>query len=171
MSLAKTPIQWVLAQLKPNCAAIAVRHLERQGLQTFLPLGRHTEARGGRFVTSTRPYFAGYLFVGVGRDSAPWQAIRSTQGISRLVSFGSQPAMVPTALVEQLMQGCDSDGVIAEGPAMSAGDDVRVVQGPFASFIGKVVDLKPDQRAWVLLDVMGKQTRVSMSRGDLRVAG
>ena len=171
MSLAETSVRWVLAQLKPNCAAIAVRHLERQGLQTFLPLERHTEARGGRFVTSTRPYFAGYLFAGIAAGSAPWQAIRSTQGISRLVSFGAEPAVVPAALVEQLMQSCDGDGVIAESPAMSAGDEVRVIQGPFASFIGKVEDLKPDQRAWVLLDVMGKQTRVSISRGDLRVAG
>ena len=54
---------------------------------------------------------------------------------------------------------------------MSAGDEVRVIQGPFANFIGKIENLKADQRAWVLLDVMGKQTRVSISRGDLRVAG
>ena len=55
--------RWFLAQLKPNSAQIAKRHLERQGFETFLPLEETTQPRNGKFVTAQRLLFPGYIFV------------------------------------------------------------------------------------------------------------
>lgn len=162
--------QWYLAQLKPNCGSIALRNLQRQGFECFLPLERRTCRRANRLSTVTSAYFPGYLFVSVLPDSAPWRAIRSTHGVARLVSFGPQPAPVPAHIVTELMQSCDADGCIRPQLEFAEGDGVCIAHGPLASFIGRIDRLAPEERAWVLLDIMGKETRVSVPKADLRLA-
>ncbi|QIG54258.1 transcriptional activator RfaH [Altererythrobacter sp. BO-6] len=170
MDLSQTTDLWYLAQVKPNSVAIAQRNLERQGFHVFCPLERITRARGGKFISATRPFFPGYLFVQVGDGAAPWREIASTLGVSRLVSFGPSPAPVPSEIVEELQRHCDDDGCMGPLTEMAEGDEIRIANGPLADFWGRIVKLGPDQRAWVLLDIMGKQTRVLVSRGDLRLA-
>ena len=171
MTARNDAVTWYLAQLKPNCASIAQRNLARQGFETFLPLERTTQRKGGQLVEVKRPYFAGYLFVGIKTGAAPWSAIHSTLGIARLVRFGSTPAHVPTELVSELRGACDAECCVTTHVALEKGDDVRIAAGPFSDFIGQVEQLAPDKRAWVLLDVMGKATRVSIPSADLRITG
>ncbi len=163
-------LRWLLAQLKPNCGGIAERNLARQGFATFSPLERITQRNGKRLTAVKRPYFPGYLFVGIEAASAPWRAIHSTQGVARLVQFGSEPTPAPNGLVSELQQACDTEGCIAIHERLVGGDDVRIAAGPFTDFIGQVERLAPNERAWVLLDIMGKATRVSLGRSDLRKA-
>ena len=171
MTARNDAVTWYLAQLKPNCASIAQRNLARQGFETFLPLERTTQRKGGQLVEVKRPYFAGYLFVGIKTGAAPWSAIHSTLGISRLVRFGSTPTHVPAELVSELRGACDAECCVTTHVALEKGDDVRIAAGPFSDFIGQVEQLAPDKRVWVLLDVMGKATRVSIPSADLRITG
>lgn len=171
MTSEQSASQWYLAQLKPNCASLATRNLARQGFETFLPFERTTQRHGKRLVAVKRPYFPGYLFIRIAMEAAPWRAIQSTQGVARLVCFGSTPTPVPCALVAELQDACDCDGCITAHVALAEGDDVRIAAGPFTNFIGQVEQLVPDTRAWVLLNVMGQATRVSIPTGDLRLAG
>eukprot|EP00657_Telonema_sp_P-1_P000536 TRINITY_DN11027_c0_g1_i1.p1 TRINITY_DN11027_c0_g1~~TRINITY_DN11027_c0_g1_i1.p1 ORF type:complete len:157 (+),score=46.76 TRINITY_DN11027_c0_g1_i1:35-505(+) len=99
MADTETNVIWFLAQLKPNCARIAVRNLERQGFRTFLPLHQQTIRRETRFANRTQPLFPGYLFVAVDAADGGWSAINGTQGVTRLVGFGSRPAQVPNGPV------------------------------------------------------------------------
>ena len=46
-----------------------------------------------------------------------------------------------------------------------------MANGPFADCIGTVEQIAPDQRIWVLLDILGKNTRVAIRSADLRLAG
>nr|WP_298898282.1 transcription termination/antitermination NusG family protein [uncultured Altererythrobacter sp.] len=161
---------WYLAQLKPNCSAIAERNLARQGFVSFLPLERITIRKGKQLANSKRPYFPGYIFVKVEQDSAPWRVIQSTQGVTRLISFGAEPTPVPPNIVSGLRQACDAECCITAQSDLAVGAHVRIAQGPFASFIGQVERSTPEQRVWILLDVMGKATRVSLQRSDVRIA-
>ncbi len=161
---------WYLAQVKPNCAQIAQRNLERQGFECFVPLERFTLRQSGRFQSQTRLYFPGYLFVAIVEASAPWRTITSTHGIAQMVRFGGRPAAVPYQIVSELQAACDHEGCVTERAPLAAGDDVRIAQGPFAGFAGRVDRAAPERRLWVLLDVMGKATRVSLQSRDLRLA-
>ncbi|MEP5937635.1 MAG: transcription termination/antitermination NusG family protein [Erythrobacter sp.] len=163
--------QWYLAQVKPNCAQIAQRNLEQQSFECFLPYERYTARLGGRFTSKKRLYFPSYLFVSSRTSSAPWRAIISTQGVAQLVRFGEQPATVPPQIIFELQVACDHEGCIEGQASLATGDDVRIEQGPFVGFAGKVDKEAPEQRVWVLLDVMGKATRVSIQRDDLRLTG
>lgn len=166
----KPVTSWFLAQFKPNSHRIAQRNLERQGFGTFLPLHRETRRKTSRFATDLRPLFPGYVFVAFDACDAQWRAIRSTQGITRLVSFGEKPALVPAALVDALRGRCGADGCLRDAAQLEIGDSVTVTQGPFAAFAATVETIEPDRRVWVLLDLMGRQIRVAVPDTSLRLA-
>jgi len=159
---------WFLAQIKPNARKIAERNLARQRFETFLPLIDQTIRQNGRFVQSRKPLFPGYIFVRFDTGKGSWRSINSTQGITKLVSFGQAPAPVPDGLITQLMARCDHDGMMAPIPDLNVGDSVTVTQGPFSDFVAEILDVDEDQRVWLLIDLMGRQTRVAVRQQDIR---
>ena len=159
---------WFLAQIKPNCATIANRNLRRQGFETFLPMEEETRQRSGKFVTTKRPLFPGYIFVAFDANCGHWRSVNSTYGITKLVSFGKDPAQVPNELVSELKLRCDESGALLPPRSQPPGDQVTVTKGPFANFVAEVENIAPDQRVWVLMDVMGGQTRVAVGADQLR---
>lgn len=162
-------MNWFLAQLKPNCAAIADRNLRRQGFATFLPLQEETRQRNGKFVTAMRPLFPGYIFVAFDIARGLWREVNSTYGITRLVSFGKDPAAVPPELVTQIMLRCDGSGKLLPPKVLKPGDVVTLAKGPFANFVAEVESIAPDQRIWVLMEIMGGKVRVAVEQDQLRV--
>jgi len=159
---------WFLAQLKPNCSAIADRNLKRQGFQTFLPLEEKTSQRRGKFINTLQPLFPGYIFVAFNTALGGWRAVNSTYGITKLVSFGRAPAQVPAELISEIVIRCDSSGRILPPKVLQAGDRVQLTSGPFANFLAEVEKIAPDRRVWVLMDLMGAPTRVAVDQDKLR---
>ena len=159
---------WFLAQMKPNCANIATTNLQRQGFKTFLPLEEKTRQRNGKFVCTTSPLFPGYIFVAFDVSSGLWRTVNSTTGITRLVSFGKEPTAVPLDLVSQLMLRCNAQGKLLPPKLLKPGDQVTLTEGPFASFVAEVDKIAPDRRIWVLMEIMGSQTRVAVRADQLR---
>lgn len=159
---------WFLAQLKPNCANVADKNLKRQGFKTFLPMEEETHQRNGKFVTAMRPLFPGYLFVVFDVARGLWRTVNSTYGITRLVSFGKEPTAVPLDLVLQLMLRCDAKRKLLLPELLRPGDQVTLTKGPFANFVAEVEKIAPDRRVWVLMDIMGGQTRVAVGADQLR---
>lgn len=167
-NVAECEMSWFLAQLKPNSAQIAKRNLERQAFETFLPLEETTQQRSSRFVTARRPLFPGYIFVAFSAAQGCWRTVNSTQGITRLVSFGRAPAPVPDGLVDGLKARCDSMGKLVAASALATGDAVTFTKGPFSDFVGEVEKIDADRRVWILMDLMGGQTRVKAEEAQLR---
>lgn len=163
---------WFVVQLKPNAEAIAKRNLLRQGINIFAPFEEVTARKARKLVQACKALFPGYLFVSFDQDAVRWRTVNSTLGVSRLVSFADdRPAQVPLGLISSLMRRCDPSGKLLPPRFLHGGDVVRVTNGPFADFIGTVEQLAPDQRIWVLLDILGKNTRVAIRSADLRLAG
>jgi transcriptional antiterminator RfaH len=161
---------WFLAQLKPNCSHIAKRNLKRQGYRTFLPMEDVTLQRRGQFVSAKRPLFPGYIFVAIYAAGGQWRYINATSGITSLVSFGNVPAAVPHDIVKHLMERCDDDGTLLPLKQPQPGDSVVLTQGAFANFAAEVQAIEPDRRVWVLLDILGGQTRVKVRADQLKTA-
>lgn len=176
LSAAKSTVSvmqpWFLVQLKPNADAIAKRNLLRQGVRLFAPYEEITARRANKLIQSVRALFPGYLFASFDQEQVRWRAVNSTLGVSRLVSFSQdKPAQVPLDLISALMRRCDYAGKLLPPRFLHKGDVVRVTGGPLTEFIGTVEQLAPDQRIWVLLDILGKNTRVAIRSADLRLAG
>lgn len=159
---------WFLAQFKPNCHSIAVRNLERQGFKTFLPLREETKRARGKFITQMRPLFPGYLFVALDKLQGGWRSVNATYGVTRLVSLGNEPTPVPTELVSELKLRCDQDDKLLPPKMLKPGDAVTLTKGPFTDFVTTIESIASDRRIWVLMELMGTQTRVAVNADHLR---
>ena len=162
--------QWYLIQFKPNSHRLAESNLLRQGFVTFLPMQEMTRRKASRFVSYLKPLFPGYMFVRVNTELAPWRAINSTIGVSRLVSFEGKPKPLPLQLISGLMLRCDASDILLPPRSLNEGDSVEMLTGPFANFIATVDTIDPEQRIWVLMDFMGQKTRMQVTSDQLQLA-
>jgi transcriptional antiterminator RfaH len=162
---------WYAAQTKPNCHWVARRNLEQQGFEVFLPIEETSTRRGAQFRVQRKPLFAGYLFICFAADQAPWRAINNSHGVSKLITSSAdhQPATVPDSLIAALKAQCDDEGVYRGSARLQPGDQVLITRGPFAEFVATVESLSPQQRIWILLDIMGSKMRVAIHGNDLQV--
>ena len=168
MSYHDSGTTWFLAQFKPNGHRIAERNLVQQGFRTFLPQHEETTRVRGKFIAQMRPLFPGYLFVALEMLHGGWRAVNSTYGITRIVSLGKEPTPVPLGLVSQLMLRCDQEGKLLPPKILKRGDQVMIAKGPFMNMIATIESVDPDRRVWVLMDIMGGQTRVAVDASQLR---
>lgn len=160
--------QWFIAQLKPNCSQIAVRNLTRQGIATFLPTEEVTVRKSQKFTIERRPFFPGYAFVALDTDAGPWRSVNATYGVSRILCFGHKPAPVPDRLIAELRHRCDPRSQTLAPHDLVVGDSVRVAAGPFVDFVGRILEVEPDRRIWVLLELLGGGTRVCLEATQVK---
>lgn len=127
--------------------------------------------RQGRRVTTPQPLFPRYLFIQLddSLQARAWGPVRSTLGVTRLVSFGQQPARVPEELVAQLRQQV-RELAAAPQPLFQPGQAVRITQGPFAGLdcIYQMPD--GDQRVIVLLTLLQRPVQLPVPVQHLRSA-
>ena len=162
---------WYLIYTKPRQENLARENLERQGFVTYLPLSEQTRRRNGRYIKIIEPYFPRYVFIQLNTDTDNWAPIRSTLGVSQMVRFGGLPAVVPDDLITCLKENDDSNGVqeLIE-QELSPGDRVVIINGPFAGYEGIYQQQKSTERVAVLLDIVGKNTALTLSIHDLQLA-
>ena len=160
--------KWFILQFKPNSHRLAESNLHRQGFESFLPLHEVTKHKHNRYVSELRPLFPGYMFVAFDPESGPWKQINSTVGVSKLVSFGHHPAPIPLDLISGLMARCSPGGKLLPPNQLNKGDAVQLLTGPFANYVAKVETIDADQRVWVLMELMGRVTPISVETNQLK---
>lgn len=152
---------WYLVYCKPRQENVAKRNLERQGFVVYLPLVRQFRRRRGQRVGVIGPLFPRYLFIYLSKETDNWRPIRSTLGVSSLVRFGLHPAVIPDDLVAFLQARDDMHGVQdLPPPDYHTGQGVRVTQGVMRDFEGIYLAKSGKERVLILLEIMGKGTRV-----------
>lgn len=172
MSSVSAPIKsWFLVYTKPRQEQTARHQLGRQGYPVYLPMTQQNRKRNGRRVSVIEPLFPRYLFIQLDTCRDDWGPIRSTIGVSALVRFGKEPAMVPDALIETLRSRESTTGLHdwAE-PVFHAGQSVRVVGGVLQGYEGIFVAGTGRERVVVLLDILGRQVRARVDAGQLAAA-
>ena len=156
---------WYVVATRPKQESIARDHLTRQGYRVLLPEIRIKKRRQSRWVLLVEPLFPGYIFVQIafGRDDpAP---IRSTRGCRDLVRFGEHHPPVPAAVLEVLIGQANS--VTECGPLFVAGESVRVDSGPFSGLTAVFDMPKGDDRAQVLIEMLGRVHQVVVDADQL----
>ena len=165
---ASKDIPWFVAQLRPQGLSLALIHLHRQGFETFAPEQSATTVKAGAKVQTRRPLFPGYLFVSFDPEARGWTAINATRGVSRLiVNDPRRPAPLPAALVAGLMARCDSTGLLLQPANLQVGDKIRIVAGPFAELVTQIETLPDQERIGILVDLLGRKVRTSLSRAQI----
>jgi transcriptional antiterminator RfaH len=154
---------WHLVHTKPRQEARAEENLAHQGYAVYLPRALVTQRRRGKPQRRVEPLFPRYLFIQLEPGVDNWAPLRSTLGVSAVVRFGTDAAIVPDALVAALQAREDAAGLCDLRLAPPApGDRVVVVDGELAGFEGIFVTADGDARATILLDIVGRATRVRL---------
>lgn len=163
---------WYLIYTKPHKEHVARENLERQGYDIYLPMARIRRRRLGKGANRIEPLFPRYLFIKLDTQTDNWSPIRSTLGVSNLVKFGMYPSAVPETLIELLCDRCDEEGIQDIAPdEYKKGEAVRVLEGPMTGLEGIFLAKTSSDRVMVLLDIVGKHTRVNMETEKLGPAG
>ena len=152
--------EWFILQFKPNSHLLAAKNLNRQGYETFLPLHDTTSRKVSRFITTAKPLFPGYMFIKFNRAENTWNKINNTYGVSRLITFNAILKPIPTTFVNNLMNRYDASGNLLPVEKLKKGDQVKIYKGPFADFVATIETYESEQRIWVLMDLMGRRTKI-----------
>jgi len=157
-----TVAHWYVVQTQVNGEAKAAENLRRQGYETYLPryLKRRRHARKVDF--TAKPLFPRYMFVAIDIATQRWRSVQSTVGVSRLITNGDSPAVVPEGVVWALRAREDVKGFVKmeAGPAFARGDKVRVLAGAFMDNAGLFNGMVDHDRVSILLDMLGRKVRV-----------
>jgi len=153
---------WFVVHTKPRQEARALQNLEQQGYCCFLPtISKKKTTRQGLKVVQ-EPLFTRYLFIELDTtlSGKSWAPIRSTLGVSRLVTFGVEPAKVDIHLVDFLKE----QQVRQDAPPSpySEGDRIVIKSGPFAGLEAIYQMDDGERRAMVLIEIIQKPTKLQI---------
>lgn len=163
------PSCWYLVHTKPRQEYRALENLERQGYECFLPLYLSEKVIKGRLRVIEEPLFPRYLFIhlATGMDAKSWGPIRSTVGVNGLVRFGDRAAKVESRVVN-LIRSYESQMKLDPERLFTKGDMLQVVDGPFAGMEVVFQMSDGENRAIVLIELLGKMSRLQLSPSELK---
>ena len=139
--------------------------LEDKFSQILIPTENVVElGKGGQKQTSKRKFFPGYMLVEMELTDETWHTVNGTAKITGFVGNATRPPVVPEAEVQRLTQQID-EGTLRPKPRFrfEEGEEVRVVDGPFATFNAIVETVNPDKgKVRVLVSIFGRSTPVEL---------
>jgi len=132
--------------------------------EVFVPTEDVTEVRRGRKINTERRYLPGYVLVKMVLSDQTYHLIKDTPKVTGFLGSGNKPMPVSQKEVDRI-RGVVTDAI--ERPrstiTFEIGENVRVVDGPFASFSGVVEDVDEDQqRVKVAVSIFGRATPVEL---------
>jgi len=157
---------WYLLQTKPQQETRALTNLAQQGYPVFCPMLLVEKLRRGKVSMILEAMFARYLFIQLdsSRSGLGWASIRSTLGVSHLVSFGGIPAKVDAELIARLQQ---HEQQAAPEHLFHAEERLLIADGPFAGLEAIYQATNGEGRAMVLIELLGQSTKLQVPAASL----
>ncbi len=129
----------------------------------FLPHQQKIVVSEGKKRSVDEKLFPGYLVVLMDMNDDSWYIVRSTPGVTGFVGMGSTPTPLPKSEVLTLMKFAKMEAPKFEAK-FRLGDSVKVNEGPFKDFLGKVDEVNEEQgKVKVLVSVFGRETPLELS--------
>jgi transcriptional antiterminator NusG len=145
---------------------------ERIG-RVMIPTEDVVEVRGGKKVVSTRMFYPGYVLVEMEMDDDTWHVVRSTPRVTGFVGSGQTPSPLSEAEVDGIINRVATS---ADRPkpkvTFERNEQVRIVDGPFATFTGVVEEVNADRSTLkVSVTIFGRSTPVELDFAQVEKAG
>jgi transcriptional antiterminator NusG len=138
--------------------------LEDQFSEVLVPTEDVVEIRRGRKVNTERKFFPGYVLVKMNLTDEAYHLIKNTPKVTGFLGSGSKPMPVSEREVARII-GAIEEGVERPKPTIQfeIGEQVRVTDGPFASFNGSVEQVDEERaRLRVTVSIFGRATPVEL---------
>ena len=162
---------WYLLSSKPHKDEVAEHQLINQNYEVYRPLAQRLRKRRGKMVKVIESLFPRYMFIRLDTLADNWAPIRSTIGVSKIISFGNEPAVVHDDLINGLRAEENTLGEKAIDLDRFHKDDVVLItDGPFKGMNGRFLSYDGEERAMVLLEIMHSQTKLPITPASLIAA-
>lgn len=141
---------------------IESEHLEKKIVDILVPTQDKIEIKSGKKLTVKEKIFPGYILVKMVLDDQSWLAVRTTQGVTAFVGMGQKPTPISEAEVQTIVKFTQEETPIYK-QVFAVDDTVKIVDGPFAEFIGKIDSLDEEKgKVRVLVSIFGRETPVEL---------
>jgi len=155
---------WFCLKTQPKHEKLAAQFLRSQaGLEVFCPMLRFQRVTVNGKKWFQEALFPGYIF-GKFPYRSHYRLVASSMGVTKIVGFGGQPAVVADEVIAELRNFVRDNEVIEIVPQIVPGDEVTVLDGPFKGLRAVVTRVMPaKERVAVLLDLLGTQREVEVT--------
>ena len=132
--------------------------------QILIPEEDQIELRNGKKVTTKRLLYPGYVLVQLEMDDEMWHAVKNTPRVTGFVGGGTSPVPLTADEVNKILY---RQATSAENPrpklTFEKNETVRIVDGPFTNFTGKVDEVNSDRSTLrVMVTIFGRSTPVEL---------
>ena len=146
--------------------------LEEKVEEIMVPTEEVVEVKRGQRVNAERKYFPGYVLAKLQLDDDVWHLIKDTPKVTGFLGAGNKPSPISEKEAAGLMKQIQ-EGIERPRPSVvyDIGEEVKVTDGPFASFNGVVEEVNYEKnRMRVAVLIFGRSTPVELEFGQVEKA-
>lgn len=132
--------------------------------EILVPAEKVVELVKGKKKTSSRKFFPGYILAQIELNEETWHIVKSTPKVTGFVGGGTNPPTVSDDEIKEITKQME-EGAIKPRPRVifSAGENIKVIDGPFSDFNGVVDEVRPEKgKLRVLISIFGRATPVEL---------
>ena len=130
----------------------------------LVPTHEITEVKRGKRVQRKKKYFPSYVLVKMEMNKELYHMIKNIQKVTGFLGSSGAPARVSDAEIDKILVNIKEGSLVPE-PSVSfdVGEQVKVCEGPFASFTGLVEEVDEEKsRLKVSVSIFGRPTPVEL---------
>ncbi|MBL8067218.1 MAG: transcription termination/antitermination factor NusG [Armatimonadetes bacterium] len=128
----------------------------------MIPTEKELVTRNGKRAERDRKVFPGYILVQMYLNDDTFKLVKGTNGVTGFVSSGNRPVPLEDYEVRRILSNLEQS---QEAPKVSFNktDIVRVIEGPFADYTGRIEEVNPDrEKVKVMISIFGRDTAVEL---------
>ncbi len=131
-------------------------------LEVLVPMEDEIEIKDGKRRHVQKRIFPGYILVRMKMSDESWYVVRNTPGVTSFVGSGNKPVPLQEKEVKSILKQTQRKEPTIR-VEYQVGEAVRVVDGPFTDFMGKVDEINPEKgKLKVLVNMFGRETPVEL---------
>lgn len=148
---------------------VLTRRAQVEGLWNYdifeilIPTERELQTRNNKRYEIDKKVFPGYILVQMSLTDDAYKLVKSTSGVTGFVQSGNKPVPLEDYEVRRIQQNLEAS---KETPKVSwnKSDTIRVVEGPFSDFTGKIEEVNAERETLkVLINIFGRDTPVELN--------
>ena len=143
--------------------------LQDEIIEVMVPTEEVVEMRRGSTIRTERKFFPGYVLVKMNMTDETWHLVKDTAKVTGFLGSRGKPSPISNSEAERLLHQI-KEGVERPKPSVTfeIGEQVRVSDGPFASFNGNVEEVDEEKaRLKVSVSIFGRSTPVELEYGQV----
>jgi len=141
---------------------VEARHLQEYLGKILIPTETEIRSSAGKRREVKKKLYPGYVLVQMEMTDEMRHLIQQTAGVTHFVSSSNVPVPLKESEVQEILRAAGEE---AQKPktVWQVNQSVRITEGPFAEFTGKIVEVNPERETVkVLISIFGRETPVEL---------